>query len=207
MSLLVLVFGGWAVGQYLNLLPSGEKAAEPIPVVETTHDLVLEEVQALGKLELVKYRIKDVVEHKKVNRFLPDAKVLLVVTGEVVGCIDLTQIKAESIFNSPDTVQVRLPAPEVCYSKIDHQNSKVYDTQYTIITGVADTIVAGAFRKAEAKLADAVKEIGLLEETKKNAQTLLKPLFENMTEKTVLLTFPTDSAAVKPETLPELQPK
>jgi hypothetical protein len=43
--------------------------------VTVTHNTVLTQVEALGKLELVRYRFKDVVEYKRSGRFqfLPDA--------------------------------------------------------------------------------------------------------------------------------------
>lgn len=186
---LVALLGTWGITQALGVW---EKPKIEAPT-QTVHDVVLEEVQALGKLELVKYRLKDVIEHKKTNRFLPDAKVLLVVAGEVVGCVDLTKIKTESIRRQGDTVHIRMPAPEICYSKIDHQNSKIYDTEYTIISGEANKLVADALQRAERQLEVSVRKQGILDETRKNAELLLRPMLERMTEKTVLLTFPDSS--------------
>lgn len=186
----VVLLGGWLLVEHFGVL---EMLKLRSGQTETTHDVVLEEVQALGKLELVKYRLKDVVEHKKSNRFLPDAKVLLVVAGEVVGCVDLTKIKSESILRQGDSILVHMPAPEICYSKIDHQNSKVYDTEYTIISGEANKMIAEALREAEAELEQTVLKQGILEETKKNAELLLRPMLERLTEKTVILHFPTEN--------------
>lgn len=183
--ILVVLLGGWGITQATGVW----QRPEIEPPTKTVHDVVLEEVQALGKLELVKYRLKDVIEHKKANRFLPDAKVLLVIAGEVVGCLDLTKIKSEGIRHQGDTVHIRMPAPEICYSKIDHQNSKIYDTEYTIISGQANTLVADALQRAEKQLETSVREQGILHETQKNAELLLRPMLERITKKTVLLTF------------------
>ncbi len=63
----------------------------------TTQSVVLKEIKALGKLELVKYTFKDIVEHEQVNTYLPNANAILVVEGEATGCIDLTKITADDI--------------------------------------------------------------------------------------------------------------
>ncbi|RZK53109.1 MAG: DUF4230 domain-containing protein, partial [Pedobacter sp.] len=58
--------------------------------VENKHQLLVEKIEAIGKLELVRYQISDVLEHKAKTDFLPEASVLLIVKAEAVGCIDLT---------------------------------------------------------------------------------------------------------------------
>jgi hypothetical protein len=51
----------------------------------------------MGKLELVKYAMKDVVEKKELHMIMPDLRVLFVAVGEVTACIDLTKVKKEDI--------------------------------------------------------------------------------------------------------------
>jgi len=87
---------------------------------QTTQSIVLTEITALGKLELVKYRFKDIVEHNQIRAVLPNARAVLIVEGEAVGCIDLTRLTAGDIRPDGDTVVVRLPQPELCGWKINH---------------------------------------------------------------------------------------
>ena len=56
--------------------------------VVSNHNVLLEKIEAIGKLELVKYRFSDVIEHTNKTDFLPDASVLLIVKADAVGCID-----------------------------------------------------------------------------------------------------------------------
>ena len=63
----------------------------------TSHQLLIERIEAMGKLELVKYRFSDVVEHKNISQFLPEASVLLIIKADAVGCVDLTKVKQEDI--------------------------------------------------------------------------------------------------------------
>ena len=64
---------------------------------ELNEDVMIEKITAMGKLELVKYSMKDVLERKELRTFLPDKRILFVAAGEVAGCIDLTKIKKTDI--------------------------------------------------------------------------------------------------------------
>lgn len=175
-------------------------------VTETNFQTVLEEVESLGKLELVKYNFKDVVEHKQKNGYssVLDSKVLLIVAAEAVGCIDLTRIKAEDITEVGDSIYVHLPAPELCYYKIDHQKSKVYDSE-SMPFMQDDNLVGEAFAKAEKQIEKAALESGILVQTQAMAKTMLQPLLENLTKKTIFLTF--EPIPSKEEVNPESQLK
>jgi hypothetical protein len=57
------------------------------------HSIVLEKIEELGKLELVKFSYRDVIEHiKEYKNWITNSKVVLIVSGEAVGCIDLKKI-------------------------------------------------------------------------------------------------------------------
>src|SRR3954467_11260491 len=83
------------------------------------HNMIIEKIEAMGKLELVRFFIKDIVENTQEVNWWPDQRVVLMVSGEVVGCIDLTKIDSTKIQIDPEKVSVRVPAPEVCYFKIN----------------------------------------------------------------------------------------
>ena len=162
-------------------------SAEKQPVVVTTHNTVLQEITAMGKLELVKYNFKDVVEHEVVKQWLPNAKAVLIVSGEAVGCIDLTKIKASDIVEDKDTVIVYLPKPELCTYKINHDQSKVYDVDYAFMDEAS--LVNDAFTAAEKQIGKSALEMGILEQTQENAEKILTPLLERVSGKKVLLRY------------------
>ena len=154
---------------------------------QTSHNVVLKEIVALGKMELVKYNFRDIVEHEVVKPLLPNAKALLIVTGEVVGCIDLTKVKTEDFHTQGDTLVLTLPQPEICVFKIDHSKSKVYDTQYAFLDEAK--LVDNAFQKAESQIAKNAQQMGILEQTKKSAEQILKPFIENVSKKKVVFLY------------------
>lgn len=162
----------------------------PPPPPEVNFATVIEKVESMGKMQLVRYQISDAVEYVQPSgsRFLPDAKAMLIVTGEAIGCIDLSKVKTTDLVKTDSTMNLNLPAPELCVFKVDHKKSRVYDTKFTRITG-ATKIIDDAFQKAEGQIEKTALDNGILEETKKNAQLILKPMLEQMTGKKVTLTF------------------
>lgn len=167
------------------------KPTEPV----ITHNMVLQQVTAIGKLELVKYHFKDVVEYQKeqtnysiINSVLPKAKAVLIVSGEAIGCIDLTKITTNDISDNEDTMYVYLPKPEMCVNKIDHQQSKVYDLAngYFVEQG---KMVSDAYAAAETQIQQSALSMGILEQTNENAVKILGPMLEKVAGKKVVLRF------------------
>jgi hypothetical protein len=180
---LVLLLGG-----ALYYFAVGRNSTPPPP--EVNFATVVEKVEAMGKMQLVRYQISDAVEYVKPSgsRFVPDAKAMLIVAGEAIGCVDLTKVKPTDLVVADSVVTLTIPQPELCVFKVDHQKSRVYDTKFTRITGETK-IIDDAFKKAENQIKNAALENGILEETKKNAQLILKPMLEQLTGKKVNLVF------------------
>ena len=153
----------------------------------TTQSIVLKEIKALGKLELVKYTFKDIVEHEQVNTYLPNANAILIVEGEATGCIDLTKITADDIQATSDSITVYLPTPELCTWKINHDRSRVYDTRFSFLD--QSQLVSDAYRKAERQVRQSALDGGILNQTRKNAHQLLAPLLAQIAGKKIGLAF------------------
>ena len=158
-----------------------------ITETRTTHNIVLKEMTLLGKLELANFAFRDVVEQELVRDYLPNPKAILLVQGEAIGCIDLTKIKLEDIATNGDTLIVHLPDPELCSFKIDHSKSKIYDTEFAFMN--EQPLLNEAYARAETKIQESALQMGILEQTKKNANLVLKPLLENISGKKVVLRY------------------
>lgn len=157
---------------------------------EITEDVMIEKITNIGKLELVKYNMKDVIEKKELRTLLPDKKILLVAAGEVAGCIDLAKIKKEDIENvSPDSVTVYLPEPEVCYFKLDHKRSRVYDVTGAWFSTDTKAMVEDIYKIAEQRILENAKEMDILGKTRENAFIIFKPILENISGKKVGIKF------------------
>lgn len=156
---------------------------------ELTDDIMIEKITDMGKLELVKYSMKDVLEQKEVRTFLPDQRILFVAAGEATGCIDLTKVRKEDIVHSGDSVTVFLPKPELCYARLDHGRSKVYDVSGAWFPSDAKEMVEDIYKIAEQKLRENALQMNILGKTRDNAVLIFKPMLENITGKKIGIQF------------------
>lgn len=154
-----------------------------------TEDVMVEKITSMGKLELVKYSMKDVIERKEIRRILPDQRILFVAVGEVTGCIDLTKVRKRDIASSDDSITITLPKAEICYAKLDHSRSKVYDVSGAWFPSDAKDMVEDIYKIAEQKMLQNAKEMNILAKTEKNATTIFKPFLENLSGKKVGILF------------------
>lgn len=182
--ILVIMIGVFIWRAVKEFLP---EAKEEVPEVVVNHNTILTSIEELGKMELVRYNFKDVVEYEKnVNRWVPNSKIALIVSGEAVGCVDFTKLRAEDIIFAGDSViQVALPAPEICYYKVDHSKSKVFSKENTYFQDAE--LVEESFKYAEQNVKKAALNSGILRQTQINAEKILKPMLEEITGKKVVL--------------------
>ncbi|PIQ21986.1 MAG: hypothetical protein COW65_05770 [Cytophagales bacterium CG18_big_fil_WC_8_21_14_2_50_42_9] len=157
------------------------------PATQINHNTVLTSIESLGKMELVRYNFKDVVEYnKEISQWLPNSKSVLIVAGEAVGCIDMSQITIQDIvFTNDSTITIELPEPEICYFKVDHNKSKVFALENTYFQDA--TLVDEGYKYAEKNVRQAAINSGILEQTAENANKILKPMLEGITGKKVVL--------------------
>ncbi|UPL49397.1 DUF4230 domain-containing protein [Hymenobacter sublimis] len=179
---------GWFLWlQVRPVLSELDNPLSPTPRITVTHNTVLQKVESLGRLELVRYQFRDVVEYKKSTyRFLPDAKVALIVAGNAVGCLDLRKVRPQDVVLEGDSVlRLALPAPELCTWQVDHAKSKVYSVENGFFQD-AELVDAG-YKYAEANVRTAALQSGILAQTTQNAEQILRPMLETMTGRRVVL--------------------
>jgi hypothetical protein len=176
------VWGQFNSGNWFSGWLSGENKTE------STHTVVLQEMTAMGKLELVKYHFKDVVEQEVVKTWLPNAKAVLIVQGEAVGCVDLTRLRIADFDENDSVLVVNMPDPELCVFKIDHEKSKVYNTEYAFTE--EGKLVEAAYKQAEKQIQKSAIDMGILQQTQENATKVLTPILEKASGKRVVLKFP-----------------
>ncbi len=162
----------------------GSQEEEPVEVVN--HQTILQEIENLGRLELVRYNFKEITELNEKNKpylgvfDVPDSRVVVISHGEAVGCIDLTKISEQDIRVQGDTVLLRLPEPELCYYKLDMENTSIYSIEKQVYFKEESKLAQKALRLAERQMRAAALKSGILDQTRQNAETLLRPLLENI---------------------------
>lgn len=156
------------------------------PATIITHNTILEKIESLGKLELVKYNFQEVTTLTEKNeRYLGifpagDSKVILISNGEAVGCIDLTKIKAEDINLSGDSLIVYLPPPEVCYHKLNLDKTRIFSVEKGVYYRNESDLIEKAYKLAENEIEQAALNADILNKTLENAEIILRPLLEEV---------------------------
>lgn len=196
-----------------NHWPFGAKEKAYQEIIDTS--VILNKIEGLGKLELVKYNFKEVFEYKRLSdgkiignsilnthSYDPDISVILIASGEAVGCIDLTKIQKSDIESTKDTILLRLPEPELCYHKLDLGNTKIYsvsnESWWSRLFSDEDEkneILQMAYKKAESRLQEAAVESGIYQSTIENTELMLRPLLEQLTGKIIIFetTLPSEN--------------
>ena len=185
---LMLLFGYlvWSNWNKITLLPVSTSSEEEI------QRTVVERMETLGKLELVRYNFQEITEINLMGRDFynlfkleSDSKVVLISKGEAVGCIDLTKIEPKHIRNTADTLFLQLPETELCYHKLDLDQTRIYALETGLFTN-EKKFIERAYQKAEAQIEQAAYKSGILSQTESNAHLILKPLLQEIADKEIV---------------------
>ena len=188
--LLSLILGALGLAVFLRHATSGvlERVATAIMGRSTTFDTsvtaVVQRIQRLNRLETVVYSIDTVVEGDKSSPVLPDLlvgdKLLLVVHGQSIAGIDLSQLKPEDVRIDGKSIHVTLPASQLFITTLDNQHTRVY-ARTTGLLVPADTNLESETRaKAEQQLQQAALTDGILDTARKNARATITTLLYSL---------------------------
>jgi len=195
----------------------GKGGKNKVEVINTR--LILERVEDLGKIELIKYNYHEIFDYQQLSEgkirgsaslrqfdYNPDLKAVLITRGEAVGCIDLTKMKLNDIIYRNDTLIIHMPDPEICYYKLDLEDTRVYDFQKLswwsrIFSDEQEMkgVIENAFREAERQIRISALKGGILEETKNNAESILRPLIQKIADKPVIFIYEPTGELIAPE--------
>ena len=198
--LLALVLG-YLLWTHRDAIQQAE--AEELPNVPVSTVLV-ERIEAMGKLELVKYSFQEVTEMKELSpsvlsliKLDADSKAILISRGEAVGCIDLTKMTDRDISVVGDSVYVRLPPPELCYHKLDVNGTKLYSVETGLFAN-RDQFISRAYKQAERNIEQAARKSDILQQSQYQAKMILRPLLEEVSGKTIILTERLPDIRIRP---------
>ena len=88
------------------------------------------QVRELNRLETASMRVVHVGTVTQSYKVIPDAlagdELTFLATGDVIAGLDLSQLKPEDVWRSPDgTINVRLPRPQILVTRVDNNESRV----------------------------------------------------------------------------------
>lgn len=198
--LIVLVLG-YLLWTYRDVIRQAEEPELPDTPVST---VMVQRIEAMGKLELVKYSFQEVTEMKELSpsvlnliKLDADSKAILISRGEAVGCIDLTRMTDRDISVVGDSVFVKLPPPELCYYKLDVNDTQLYSVETGLFAN-RDQFISRAYQQAEKNIERAARKSDILKQSRYQARAILRPLLEEVSGKTVIFTERLPDTRIEP---------
>ncbi len=153
----------------------------PTPTIIADPVTIINEVQALSRLETIRYSVEKVIK-AEINqgslRLLLGDKLLFVAHGYVIAGIDMSKMTEEDLWLDGGVLNVRLPAAEVLVATLDNDKSYVYDRQTGVLTRPDPNLETAARKVAEDAILQAALDDGILDTAAANAQLSLRWFFE-----------------------------
>jgi hypothetical protein len=195
--LLAAMLGAAALAFFLRHATSGPMARIATLVtgrtttVDTSVPAVVERIQRLSRLETVVYSLDTVVEGERTTPLLPDIlagdKLLLIVHGQSIAGVDLTQLKPEDVqidSASPNragsSIHVTLPASQLFLTSLDEQHTRVYTRSTGLLVAADANLESDTRAKAQQQLQQAALSDGILDAARKNARATVTTLLYSL---------------------------
>lgn len=166
------------------------------PTIDTSQPSLILQVQALSRLETQRYVVEKVIR-AEIPGLLPlpfsGDKLLFVGHGEAVAGVDLGKVRPEDITVTvvSDTRQVtmRLPAPELFYTRLDNDKSYIYDRETGLFNKSDPSLETKVRQEAERQIQEAALEEGILQQAQDNADKTLRTLVSSLGYTQITITF------------------
>jgi len=199
--LLSLILGAAALAVFIRHATSGimARVATAITGRTATYDTsvpaVVQKIQRLARLETVVYSIDTVVEGSKSSAVLPDLlagdRILLVIHGQSIAGIDLSQLKPEDVHitdkDGGQSIRITLPPSQLFVTSIDNQHSRVYMRSTGLLVPADQNLETDTRAKAEQQLQQSALADGILDTASKNARATITTLLYGLGFKDVVV--------------------
>jgi hypothetical protein len=155
----------------------------PTPTIVPDPVTIVHEVRSLARLETIQYSIEKVITAEISQGqlgFLFGDRLLLVAHGTVIAGVDLGKLALEDVKVTGETVQIKLPAPEVFVSTLDNDRSYVYDRETGILRRGDVNLETAARQAAEREILKSALEDGILDTARINAENYLTRLLQSL---------------------------
>jgi hypothetical protein len=163
--------------------------------IDTSVPAVVEKIQRLSRLETVVYSLDTVVEGERTTPLLPDIlagdKLLLIVHGQSIAGVDLSQLKPEDVrIDKPtgtstsdpagSTIHVTLPASQLFVTALDEQHTRVYIRSTGLLVPADANLESDTRARAQQQLQQAALTDGILDAARKNARATITTLLYSL---------------------------
>lgn len=145
---------------------------------------VIKEMRALNRMETATFTIDKIVDAgtngNVLQEFLYGDKVLLIAHGQVIAGFDFESLSEKDIRIEGKKISVTLPAPTILVSKLDNEQTKVYDRTRGLLAPKNSDLEARARSAAETSIMTAACDGGILNQARDNGIKQLTSFFKSL---------------------------
>ena len=144
----------------------------PTPTIIPDPVTIINQVQALARLETIRYTVEKVITAETNQGALAALfgdRLLFVAHGYVIAGIDMSKIKPEDLWLDGSVV-----------ATVDNGKSYIYDRQTGLFAKADPTLETQARQVAEQEIRQGALDDGILDQANANAQTYLRWFFETL---------------------------
>jgi hypothetical protein len=152
--------------------------------IDISQPTVIASIQRLARLESVVYTMDKVVEGDRTSQYLPDVltgdKLLMVVHGQAVAGVDLSQMQASNVQIDGRSVTVTMPAAQLLSVSLDNSKTRVYSRITGLLVPADPNLESEVREKAEAGLRQSALDSGILTTAEGNARATLTTMLRSL---------------------------
>jgi len=181
--ILLILFSLWRTGdRALNFIGNLFRISPVEPVVENSIPIV-EKIRNIQELSTTVQTMETIVPTSASRKLgdlpLATTKLLYIARGEIKAGVDLSELTSADIIVTANSIEVNLPAAKILDSKIDVNNSRVYDYDRGFLNlgpDVAPQLQALAQRKTLTQMVDTACNEDILQQANLRAKEAIVQL-------------------------------
>jgi len=154
-------------------------------------------MKALQRMETASFAIEKIVDAGTngniIQEFLYGDKVLLIAHGQIVAGFDFATISEKDIQIQGKKISISLPAPIILSTRLDNQQTKVYDRTRGLLAPKNSDLEARARQAAETSIKAAACEGGILSQASENGRKQMMLFFKTLGFTEVEISIPQGS--------------
>lgn len=152
--------------------------------IDISQPTVIASIQRLARLESVVYTMDKVVEGDRTSQYLPDIltgdKLLMIVHGQAVAGVDLSQVQAGNVLINGRSVILTMPPAQLLSVSLDNSKTRVYSRITGLLVPADPNLESEVREKAEADLRQSALDSGILTTAEGNARATLTTMLRSL---------------------------
>jgi hypothetical protein len=153
-------------------------------LVHIDQPTIVRQIQQLQRLETVSFSMDKIIsgEHDSpyLPKFLVSDRLLLVVHGDVIAGVDLSQLQSQDVSIAGKTVSVRLPKSQILVTNLDNSKTRVYSRDTGLFSSPDPNLETEVRQEAERQLQEAALQGNILKTADQNARSTLSALLRSL---------------------------